>query len=179
MGDSNLVLFFGRLHPLLVHLPIGFLTILAALEVANRIHHFKGAAQARGMVLVLTVIASVIAVICGLMLASAGGYDPSLLRWHKWMGIALAAAVVLTAVGFWGKHHRFYVGFLLITLLLLGPASHFGGSMVHGKDYLVEYAPNWMRAMMGNSPRHVARKLNDPSQAMVYSDLIQPMLEQN
>ena len=31
IAQSNLILFFGRLHPLLVHLPIGFLAVLAVL----------------------------------------------------------------------------------------------------------------------------------------------------
>ena len=32
-GPSELALFFGRLHPLLVHLPIGLILLLAFLEV--------------------------------------------------------------------------------------------------------------------------------------------------
>src|SRR3954467_9413487 len=96
LASSNLTLFFGHFHPLMVHLPIGFLASLAVLELADRVHHFKHAAQARGVILALTVVASVTAVVLGLMLASAGGYDPHLLAYHKWTGIALAVSCILT-----------------------------------------------------------------------------------
>src|SRR6185436_16734238 len=96
-NSPNLMLFFGHFHALLVHLPIGFLTILAVLELANRIHRFHHAAQARSIILLLTVVASIVSVACGLMLATGGGYDPRLIFWHKWMGIALTIACVLTA----------------------------------------------------------------------------------
>src|ERR1700760_4837175 len=106
IAPPSLILFFGHFHPLLVHLPIDFLSLLALLELANRVHHFKHAAQARGVVLLFTVIAAVLTVLCGLMLATEGGYDPHLLAWHKWMGIALAVCCILTAVSFWTKYHR-------------------------------------------------------------------------
>jgi uncharacterized membrane protein len=177
----NLVLFLGRFHPLLVHLPIGFLTLLAIVELASRFHHFKGAAQARAIILMMTVASSIVTVTCGLLLASGGGYDPQLLFWHKWMGIALAIACMLTAVTFWGKRHRLYVGFLMITLLLLGPASHFGGSMTHGKDYLTEYAPRWVRSVLGEKPRIRAMRptVTDPKQVVVFAGLVQPVFTDN
>ena len=37
---ENLLLFFGRLHPLVVHLPIGILLLLALLELAGRWSRF-------------------------------------------------------------------------------------------------------------------------------------------
>ena len=170
---SNLPLFFGRFHPLLVHLPIGFLATLAVLECADRIHHFKSAAQARGLVLFLTVLASIVTVTCGLLLSTAGGYDPKLLAWHKYTGIALAVCVILTAISYWTKHHRPYVGLLMLTLLLLGPASHFGGSITHGSDYLTAYAPWLHHASSAPTTRPI-----DPQKAIVFTDLVQPILAQ-
>ncbi len=189
MSDSNapnLIFFFGHFHPVLVHLPIGFLTILAVLELANRVHHFKHAAQARGVVLLLTVVSVVVTVACGLMLATEGGYQADLLAWHKWMGIALGVACVLTAIAYWSKAHRVYVGLLMVTLLLLGPASHFGGSITHGEGYLTEYAPEWIQSMFASKAEkkdEVAATQPatpvDPEHQAIYAAAIQPILAQN
>lgn len=184
LAATNLTYFFGRFHPLMVHLPIGLLAALAVLELADRLHHFKHAAQARGLLLFLTVISAVTAVVLGLMLASGGGYDPHLLAWHKWTGIALAAACCLTAVSYWTRHHRPYVGLLMLTLLLLTPAAHYGGSMTHGTDYLTAYAPGWVRSLAGEKPTAVATadtkpKITDPAQAVLFSDVVHPILAAN
>jgi uncharacterized membrane protein len=178
---TNLLLFFGRLHPLLVHLPIGFLTILAIVEVAARFKRFKAAAAAREVILFVTVISAIITVTCGLMLSSAGGYDPSLLFWHKWLGILLACGIIAAAWACWKKRPRWYGGFLIVTLLILAPASHFGGSMTHGKNYLMAYAPAWLR---GDSDvpvqtATVQKPITDAVSAHVYSDLVQPIFQQN
>ncbi|MDQ3439043.1 MAG: hypothetical protein M3478_01680, partial [Planctomycetota bacterium] len=84
---TNLVTFFGRMHPLVVHLPIGFLTVLAVLEVVRWFKRWRGAGEARGVVLALLVVSSILAVVFGLMLEEEGGYNDDLLFWHKWMGI--------------------------------------------------------------------------------------------
>ncbi len=176
---SNAVLFFGRFHPLIVHLPIGFLTLLAVVELANRVHRFKHAAQARGVILFATALSSVAAVVFGLMLASGGGYDRGLLFWHQWMGITLAACVIATAVSFRFGRHRLYSGLLLLTLAVMAPASHFGGSITHGKNFLTAYAPTWL----GGPPQlnFVVQKtaIADPMQAVLFTDLVQPEIAQN
>lgn len=184
IAATNLKLFFGHFHPLVIHLPIGFLAALVVLELADRIHHLKHAAQARGLILGLTALSAILAVVLGLMLASAGGYDSHLLAWHKWMGIALAASCVLTAIAYWTKHHRPYVGMLMVTLLILTPAAHFGGSMTHGTDYLTEYAPNWVRSLAGEKStvtvvKAAKPKITDLNQAQVFADVVQPILQQN
>ena len=177
---SNPLLFFGRLHPLLVHLPIGFLTLLALVELANRIHRFRHAAQARGIILVATVAASVVTVACGLMLATGGGYDGGLLFWHKWMGISLALFVIATAWSFFKGRHKLYTGLLVATLAIMAPASHFGGSMTHGRDYLTAYAPTWLGGPSPSQPAIVVKKkLTDPMQADLFADIVQPVLQQN
>jgi uncharacterized membrane protein len=175
----NPLLFFGRLHPLLVHLPIGFLTLLAVVELASRIHRFKHVGQARGTILLLTVAASIVTVLCGLMLASGGGYDSGLLFWHKWMGITLAILVIATAIAFWRRRYRIYTGLLIATLVVMAPSSHFGGSMTHGKEYLTEYAPSWMRGTPAVKTIAIKQPLNNIAQARLFGDLVQPVLKQN
>jgi uncharacterized membrane protein/YHS domain-containing protein len=190
MTDSdpvNLLTFFGRMHPLIVHLPIGFLIALAVLEVARWFKRWRGAAEARTILLGLLVASSIAAVVFGLMLELEGGYNTDLLFWHKWMGIGLAGGCVATAMAFWSKSRRLYAGFFLVTLALLVPSTHFGGSMTHGTEYLVAHAPKWVRdfARRASSARpHVATvaaggattQPANPQHAVVFTSVVQPVL---
>lgn len=174
----NFVLFIGRLHPLLVHLPIGFLLLLGIVELLSRFSKFRGAAAARNIILAATVVSAVITITCGLMLSTSGDYDPSLLSWHKWMGILLGLSIFASAFCVWQRQQRLYTAFLILSLLILAPASHFGGSITHGENYLLAYAPRWLREpeqhfTVVGPPPHAA------AQAMVYNDLVRPVLEQN
>jgi uncharacterized membrane protein len=177
----NLFLFFGRMHPLLVHLPIGFLILLGVIEITDRMRRFKGVGQAREVILIVTALSAIVTITFGLMLSSAGGYDTSLLFWHKWMGITLGCGVLACCYAVWAKKPRLYGGLLLFTLLILVPASHFGGSMTHGKNYLTAYAPIWLRPGANQPVQAVAiqKPIADAASARMYRDLVQPVLEQN
>src|ERR1035437_2038809 len=94
-GSHDLVLFLGRFHPVLVHLPIGGLVLLGILEVLAKFPRFKGVAQNNRLILGLVAAASVTAASLGWMLSQAGGYDPQLLPLHKWTGFAVAATCTL------------------------------------------------------------------------------------
>jgi len=95
-APHDLVLFLGRLHRVLVHLPIGGLVLLAILEVLAKFPCFKGVPQNSRLILGLLAAASVTAALLGWMLSQAGDYDRQLLPWHKWAGFAVAAACTLT-----------------------------------------------------------------------------------
>ena len=62
-GPSEIGLFFGRLHPLLVHLPIGLIVLLVFLELVARFPRFKQANANVGVILALAVPAAAVAVL--------------------------------------------------------------------------------------------------------------------
>ena len=95
-SPNDLVLFLGRFHPVLVHLPIGGLVLLGLLELLAKWSRLKGAAQNNRLLLGLVAAASIVAAVFGWMLSQAGGYDAQLLPWHKWAGFVFAAACTLT-----------------------------------------------------------------------------------
>ena len=97
-NPSELVLFFGRLHPLLVHLPIGLIVLLAVLELLARSRRFSQANTNAGVILALTVPAAWFTVLLGWLLSWGGGYDAKLLQWHKWTSIATASACALAGL---------------------------------------------------------------------------------
>ena len=148
---SHLVLFFGRFHPLLVHLPIGFIVLLVILEVLSRRPRFANANAANGVILVLASVGAIFSALCGWLLSLGGGYDASLLAWHKWTGLGVAVACVIACLLYWFGLKAAYRCALGIGCLGLIAAGHWGGSLTHGRDYLVRYAPDSVRAFLGDA----------------------------
>ena len=144
-SPSHLSLFFGRFHPVLVHLPIGLIVLLGALESLALFPRFKNANSSAGYILALAVPLAGLTAYCGWLLSRDGGYNPHLLEWHKWAGISTAVACALTGLLYALRLRRTYRVCLFSTLLLLVVASDFGGSLTHGSGYLTRYAPKEIR----------------------------------
>jgi uncharacterized membrane protein len=176
----DILLFFGHLHPVLVHLPIGMLTLLAVLELAAWFPPFKNANASAGFIIALAAPLAVIAAVCGWLLSLEGGYDETLLAWHKWFGIATAAGTTAAAVLFWRKKFNSYRTVLFLTAVLLMAAGHLGGSLTHGSDFLTRYAPGplkkWLR-LSGEGAPAKPTVFKDPRQFSVFEALISPILE--
>jgi uncharacterized membrane protein/mono/diheme cytochrome c family protein len=174
------MLFFGHLHPLVVHLPIGMLMLLAVLEVAAWIPRFKNANASAGFIVALAAPLAVIAVVCGWLLSLEGGYDETLLAWHKWLGIGTAAGSVAAGILYWRKQFNSYRAVLIVTAALLAGAGHFGGSLTHGPDYLTRHAPEplrkWLGSPAGNTPAKPT-SFKDPQQFSVFEAVVQPIFE--
>jgi uncharacterized membrane protein len=178
-GLHEWVLFLGRFHPTLVHLPIGGLVLLVLLELLAGFRRFQDAASNNRLILGLTALAAIITAALGWMLSHAGGYDPQLLLWHKWTGFAVAAACALT----WSLNRlgqrRAYRLCLLGTLAVLVIASHLGASITHGRGFLTQHAPWPLRGLLGanRSPAAAPKAVPDLAQRSVFTDLIHPILE--
>jgi uncharacterized membrane protein len=181
-GQEDITQFFGHLHPLLVHLPIGLIVLLALLEGLALFPRFKNANASSRFILALAVLFAVFSVVCGLLLSSGGSYGEHLLQWHKWTGIGTAAACCLAGAFYWLGLKRSYRVSLCGTLIALVIASHFGGSLTHGSDYLVRYAPAPLRALFGSSGAAAqvkSGKVKDVRQLQAFTDVVRPILQQN
>ncbi len=127
---------FGRMHPLLLHLPIGMLLGLGLLEwFAAR----RGLSpMARGVVLVVA-CATILSAASGWMLHEEDGYGTSFaLEWHERLGIATAFGALFSVVLRFRDKITPYRWMLLLTIALMVPAGHFGAEMTHGKGFLWE-----------------------------------------
>jgi YHS domain-containing protein/uncharacterized membrane protein len=149
---SDLAIFFGRFHPLLVHLPIGIIVVLAFFELLARNPRYRGAAANAGYLLAVAVPVSLVTALLGWLLSLDGGYNTRLLDWHFWTGILTTGLCTLAAVFYKLDMKKAYRGCLFLTFPALLLASHFGGSLTHGSDYLVRYAPGPIRSMFGGKP---------------------------
>ncbi len=181
----DFILFLGRFHPLIVHLPIGFLSIAAAFEFLSRKEKYKNLAFATAVSLFFTAVSSIIAALLGYFLSLSGGYDEGTLALHKWFGIALAVGSTLAWL-FKIRHQkqtstlseRVYTFFLLLAVFFLIGTGHVGGSLTHGSDYLTSYMPDPLRKIGGLPSKHKIgiRPIKNIPQAVVYTDIIQPVL---
>lgn len=181
------VLFWGHFHPLIVHLPIGFLLIAGLLELDRLTRRKSVSAHTITLILFWSAVSATMACVFGYMLSLAGGYDTETLDLHKWQGIGVA---LLAWVAWSVKSENLgrivsfapllYLPVLSIALLLLLSTGHLGGNLTHGSDYLTQYAPGPLRTLAGLSPKQAVVKIEpitDVNQAAVYGQIINPILQ--
>lgn len=186
---SDWALFIGRMHPLLVHLPIGFLFIALFLEIAQRFGKVAVTEQTKSFVLLCAAIGATLSCVVGYLLASEGGYDEEALSQHQWQGIGVAVfawlAWVVTSVRLPEKAgwlSLLYFPAFGLSVLLMFFAGHLGGTLTHGDGYLTQYTPNPIRTLVGMPPREESesggeiKPLANVSEAVVYTDVVQPIL---
>lgn len=143
------VLFFGRFHPIAVHMPIGVIMLTLLIELGSLRAAFEQ--KWRDMAIFcgfVTAASSVVAVMFGIFLAREGGYKGGAYILHQALGIGMTFGVIIalflrliasqTGVRTFLDASRF---FLFGSFGVMSLGAHFGGNMVHGSNYLVEYAP--------------------------------------
>ncbi|WP_299547369.1 c-type cytochrome domain-containing protein [Seonamhaeicola sp.] len=179
---SDFVIFLGRFHPLVVHLPIGFIILAAIMEGLSyfKKRQFDGLDKAIAITIFSGAIGAVLSVAIGFMLSKQGGYNDQTLFWHQWLGIVVG---VLSFVGWTVKTERLKLGFLsskvilIVLIILISITGHLGGNLTHGSDYLTAYAPGFIKKAFGNSTSEVALEIpSKPDSIQVYKHLIQPVL---
>jgi uncharacterized membrane protein len=171
--------FFGRFHPLLVHLPIGILFLAFAFECLGSLRRYKKLKKAVQPSLLIGAAFAVLAAITGYLLSMEGGYEDELLAWHQVLGIITACVTI--ALYFLRKSN--YVNnkpkpvkntirliSFSILMVLLSITGHFGGSLTHGEEYLFSFQP-----ADDSSQPVIAATLKDD--AIVYNEVIQPILK--
>lgn len=150
-ADMEWVLFLGRFHPVMLHLPIGLFCGLLILALLNAVSKSKASSFACDILLGLTTVSASLAAGAGFCLATEGGYNADLLADHQLLGtlftLAILAAALLRSRGI--RKGRTSHGFLELIALFVAAATmvitgHHGGSLTHGSTYLTDYAPDWM-----------------------------------
>lgn len=175
----DITLFFGRFHPLLVHLPIGFLLLAVIIEITERYSLTKGLKIAVPFILLLGTLSGVAACILGLMLATGGDYNEDTLSYHKWAGITTTVVAGLAYAFsknwinvkvFKGKGYEIALGFIFLGLAFTG---HLGGNLTHGADYLTEYMPFKSK----NEGGLVRPKVTKLEEAQLFGDIVHPIIK--
>lgn len=131
--------FLGRLHPLILHLPIGIFVGLLGLELWGKLNSAASlrVGQRRFLTFLLGATAT-LAAISGWQLGAENGYSSGDFVWHRAAGISFASSSVmlmLSALATWRGMYRFA---MFVAVVSVVPAGHFGASMTHGKGFLTE-----------------------------------------
>jgi len=180
----EIVLFLGRFHMLVLHIPIGVFVLILLQEIGAMILR-RGNARPSQFALALGMISAVVAALAGFLLYHGSGDDYAgneLAERHLWAGMAFAVAAIATWLArLWadalGANPRWYRLIFFTTFGIMTFAGHDGASMTHGRDYLTQYAPEWLRGMLGDEKKPSVPevvKLVDP---VVYTEIIAPILE--
>jgi uncharacterized membrane protein len=120
----------GRLHPLLIHLPIGIL-IFALMITILPAKQREALSPALKLALILTAVSSFGASVAGYLLSRSGDYDADLVEKHQWLGIATTTFAMATLLMKPYKRQMVWVTVLVMTI-----ASHMGGTITHGEGFL-------------------------------------------
>jgi uncharacterized membrane protein len=161
----------GRMHPLLLHFPIAFLSLSAALAIYRASRKDPQDAiflRIEKALLLAGTLLTGLTLIMGLFLSREGGYAGDTLSWHKWSGaVAFFLASAFYAVAFrkWFGSPAAWTGGLMLLAGLIA-TGHFGAGLSHGEGFLTEPIT-----------AHRMHKVVPLEQAVVFADVIQPILE--
>jgi uncharacterized membrane protein len=175
---TDILSFFGRFHPLFVHLPIGFLCFAMLIEVIHRWKKDAIILNILPLVWLVTAISATLSAASGYFLSQGGGYDEDVLTWHKYGGIAIAVLSILI--------YLMYVlpsfqnnsaarlsrsALVLSSFILLIVTGHWGGSLTHGSDYLTAIEEN------ENNEINAASRIKTLDSADVFKDAVMPIFQ--
>lgn len=190
LAISEWTSFFGRFHPLFVHLPIGFLIIVGVFEILKITGRLAVSQDIIRVILLISAISATLACIAGYFLSLEGGYNEEMLEEHKVQGIWLAVFcwIAWLAKNIWlneriGVNKLLYAPALVLSLVLMMVAGHHGGNLTHGETYLTDNTPEPFRSWLGMPEKEqeslTARpKIQNINEAMIYQDVIRPIFKQ-
>src|SRR5688572_1850585 len=154
----------GRLHPLILHLPIGFLIFLAVIALLQK--HITGDAvrQIFHIGLLVTSLSASVAALFGFFLSLQNDYGSDVLMRHKISGVTLSWFCYGLLLWHYNQGKRKLVyAFGTLTLITLIVAGHTGAVLTHGQNFLL--------APISSAPELTI------DNASVYEFAVQPILD--
>ncbi len=171
---GNITEFSGHLHPLIVHLPIGFILLAAVFNILSWFKKYENLKPAVSITLLIGFISAALACIFGYILSLSGDYDAVTLRHHKFSGITLTliSGILYFIITGHSKKAVLMTGklfsvLLLSLVMLMCYSGHLGASLTHGNDYLTIQT---LTKKERNKPTSV-------QSAMIYEDVVGPILQ--
>lgn len=174
----------GRLHPLVVHLPIGFIITGLLLQGYDRKRNILTPVIA--MVYLWGFIAATLACTSGYLLYLGEGYSFDTVKYHLWTGVATALIALLMYLRLREPGKLEFIKrlppvlFSFALLFLISATGHLGGNITHGSDYLLEPLPQGLKTALGIGKEPYRMPVLEEGtwdQAVLYADLVQPILD--
>lgn len=176
---ADILNFFGRFHPLFVHLPIGFLCFAILMEILRVWKQEAAILKIVSLLWLATAISATLSAGSGYFLSEGGGYDDEMLVLHKYGGIGLAILSwaiylmhVLPNFNTIRNGGVLRTGLVSVSFLLLLFTGHWGGSMTHGADYLTA---SFVAEDAGNNTETSRIKTLDS--ADIFRDAVMPIFQ--
>ena len=139
---ESILSFLGRLHPLVVHFPIGLLIVAFFLELYTLKSKKIDVRSSISIMVYVGSITSVFSVIFGLLLKKQEGYTGGLVELHQNLGIITAVLLTIVALVLYVtnngkiKNLLWYRTSFFISIVLLSIVGHLGANLTHGENYL-------------------------------------------
>ena len=172
----DIPIFFGRFHPLIVHLPIGFLLMAVFFGMLSLIRKYRRLRNALPVALLLGSISAALACITGYVLSLAEDYDMDSVDNHMWAGICVTIISFLAYFMSIKKmplpifrHFKTLIVTLIFLLIFINITGHLGGSLTHGEDFLT--------SSFRSDKQNQKRKISNMNDAYVFNDIVQPILQ--
>ena len=171
----------GRFHPLIVHLPIGFLLLGLMMMVYDRKEN-KHQKIIR-FAFFWGTFSTLAAILTGTIQFNREGYLWEDIQGHLILGVLTFVFSFFMYLKLKGYHflekvsYRF-LGYGLVLILLI--TGHLGGNLTHGKDHLTEPLPDQLKEVLGfEIPSRTLVLLPESYQDLtLYSEVIQPIFDQ-
>lgn len=156
--------FLGPFHSVLLHFPIGFVTMAFLVDLYYLWRRKPEVQQVISLMLGLSVATTLLTIALGLLRAGGAEYDARMLDSHRNYGIAVGALTVVTLIlqrlgygaGTDAAPNRLvrggYRALLLGSIVLLVIAGHQGGNLTHGSNYLTKNAPEFVKVFVEDEP---------------------------
>jgi uncharacterized membrane protein len=154
----------GRLHPLILHLPIGFLIFMVILVLFQRQLGDDAAQKIIDIGLLLTSLSASATALFGFFLSLQDDYGSDAMMRHKIAGVLLSWFCY--ALMLWsdpGTRRKYFYGFGVLTLVILIVTGHTGAVLTHGQNFVL--------APMASPPVLTVEN------ASVYEFAVQPILD--
>ena len=132
----------GRLHPAVVHFPIGILILAFILQYASP-KQIRERSALIWFVLLIGAVSSVVAAVLGWILSRSGEFAETAVSRHQWPGVYLCIGSLLLLYLHKIRERsklniRLYNALFTVMMILLLVTAHYGASLTHGSGYLFE-----------------------------------------
>ena len=109
----SLLDYLGRFHPVLVHLPIGFLLAAVFLECLSSLKGYKKVRKAVRFLLLIGFAAALFTSLTGWLHADSGEFDAKLVKSHRALGIVLTLFSLVALILHGRKNKEVRVGYFM------------------------------------------------------------------
>lgn len=166
ISEPSLLLFLGRLHPLVLHFPVALLIAVVIVEVFARFRGITNSPIFQSTIYFILIVGALSAAVTAAMgwsLAHHGGYVGDTIYWHKRFGLAVALLAILALLfkrlSLQKKMASFkyaYTTTLFLCVSAIFVTGHYGGMLTHGNNFLSSAAPEPMASWLGKTTNRAA-----------------------